>query len=153
MGFSKDCEQTSGSKGNRTKWGGGVLSNVESTQMLSCPLLQVPKYDIFLGLLPMWHFSLVCYDEKYLRETLDGQNHQSPIASVQRNAVNSRKPFRCFGGKYDCHRTLAILGNENSARSFSDRSFFFTPLGSWTSAPSGHGRPHRNACFSRISRA
>ena len=32
------------------------------------------------------------------------------------------------------------LGNENSARSFSD------PLGSWTFAPSGHGCP-RNACF------
>ena len=27
--------------------------------------------------------------------------------------------------------------------------FFEPPLGSWTSAPSGHGGPHRNACFSR----
>ena len=43
---------------------------------------------------------------------------------------------------------MLIIGNENSARSFSDRSFF--------SPPSGHGRlrlrvmhgcPHRNACF------
>ena len=27
---------------------------------------------------------------------------------------------------------------------------FGNPLGSWTSAPSGHGCPRRNACFSRI---
>ena len=27
---------------------------------------------------------------------------------------------------------------------------FGSPLGSWTSAPSGHGRPRRSACFSRI---
>ena len=47
---------------------------------------------------------------------------------------------------------FVFFGNENSARSFSDRSFL-NPLGSWTSAPSGHGCPHRNACFSRISRA
>ena len=33
-------------------------------------------------------------------------------------------------------------------------NFFWTPLGSWTSAPSGHGRPWpQDACFSRISRA
>ena len=37
--------------------------------------------------------------------------------------------------------------NGNSARSFSDRSFFKTSPGSWTSAPSGHGCLHRNACF------
>ena len=30
---------------------------------------------------------------------------------------------------------------------------FGNPLGSWTSAPSGHGRPRQNACFSRVSRA
>ena len=57
-------------------------------------------------------------------------------------------------GPHWAGRSLILLvGNGNSARSFSDRSFFFTPLGSWTSAPSGHGCPHRNACFSRISRA
>ena len=41
------------------------------------------------------------------------------------------------------------IRSENSAQNFSDRSFG-SPLGSWTSAPSGHGpRPH--ACFfSRI---
>ena len=27
---------------------------------------------------------------------------------------------------------------------------FGNPLGSWTSAPSGHGCPRQNACFSRI---
>ena len=27
---------------------------------------------------------------------------------------------------------------------------FGNPLGSWTSAPSGHGYPRPNACFSRI---
>ena len=42
-----------------------------------------------------------------------------------------------------------FLGNENSAQSFSDRSFW-SPLGSWTSAPSGHGCPRPNACFSRV---
>ena len=29
---------------------------------------------------------------------------------------------------------------------------FENPLGSWTSAPSGHGRPRRNTYFSRILR-
>ena len=40
------------------------------------------------------------------------------------------------------------IGNENAAQSFSDRSFWKSSLGSWTSAPSGHGCPHPNACFS-----
>ena len=48
-------------------------------------------------------------------------------------------------------RTKLLIGNENSARSFLTE-VFLNPLGSWTSAPSGHGRPHQNACFSRISR-
>ena len=39
-------------------------------------------------------------------------------------------------------------------RNFSPKFFWFwSPLGTWTSAPSGHGCPHRHACFSGISRA
>ena len=41
---------------------------------------------------------------------------------------------------------MQMVGNENLARSFSDRHVL-TPLGSRTSAPSGHGRPRQNACF------
>ena len=50
-----------------------------------------------------------------------------------------------------CSR-ITKLGNENSAQSFSGLSSW-KALGSWTSAPSGHGCPLRNACFSRISTA
>ena len=44
---------------------------------------------------------------------------------------------------------FSLIGNENSAQSFSDRSFWKS-LGLWTSTPSGHGCPRRNACFARI---
>ena len=41
--------------------------------------------------------------------------------------------------------------NEISAQSFLTEAFG-NPLGSWTSAPSGHGCPPRNACFPRVSK-
>ena len=44
-----------------------------------------------------------------------------------------------------------ILGNETSSRSSSAR-IFWHPLGSWTSARSGHGCPHPHPYFSKVSR-
>ena len=48
-------------------------------------------------------------------------------------------------------------GFSSGERKFSPKCFWqkflFPPLGSWTSVPSGHGYPHRNACVSRIWRA
>ena len=46
-------------------------------------------------------------------------------------------------------RNIPLLGNEYSAEVFLTEAFG-NPLGSWTSAPSGHGYPRPNACFSRI---
>ena len=43
------------------------------------------------------------------------------------------------------------LGNEKAARSFSARSFFCASLGLWTSTRSGYGRPHPDACFSKVA--
>ena len=45
---------------------------------------------------------------------------------------------------------LVFLSPDLADRSFSARSFFARPLGLWTSARSGHGCPHPNACFSRF---
>ena len=42
-----------------------------------------------------------------------------------------------------------LLGNEIQPKVFLT-GVFGNLLGSWTSAPSGHGCPHRNACLSRI---
>ena len=50
-----------------------------------------------------------------------------------------------------CLYLQTIIHSRDRAGKFSPRlfcpKFFGTPLGSWTSAPSGHGRPHRIACF------
>ena len=69
-----------------------------------------------------------------------------------KNGTHSTSLYSTGGAHAKKHR-LHSTGHEYSARSFSDRSFFWTPLGSWTSAPSGHGHPHRNACFSRPKKA
>ena len=49
-----------------------------------------------------------------------------------------------------CRASPLYIGNENSARSFFWTEVFGSPLGSWTSAPSGHGCPGPSACFSSI---
>ena len=52
---------------------------------------------------------------------------------------------------------LQVLMPTFREQKFSPKFFltevFGNPLGSWTSAPSGHGYPRSNACFSRISSA
>ena len=61
-------------------------------------------------------------------------------------------------GNAENHGNLACkprVGNEKSASIFSARNIFAPPppQESWTSARSGHGCPHPNACFSKVSRA
>ena len=68
--------------------------------------------------------------------------HEPPIptAQAQGNRHNEPRSWTC---QHEC------LGTERLARSFSDRYVLKSP-GSWTSAPWGHGCPHRQALSSGL---
>ena len=91
------------------------------------------------------------------------QHHEATVAVLTVLAVSG-----CHGGF--SHGRLPPLNStplvRDPASRFSHKSrerkiqpkvflteVFGNPLGSWTSAPSGHGCPRQNACFPRVSRA
>ena len=74
---------------------------------------------------------------------------ESPRPSLKRTQLPASQFFKLKS----CDPPFPLHRERKFSPKFFWPKFFWTPLGSWTSAPSGHGRPHRNACFSRISRA